>query len=633
MQPDKDVKFDGAQNTSSAPESTDKVQSGVYGKEVCPEAQAARNISPADVAVTQSPADVQLTDKDDGVNVRPTDNCPADMRELTPAERENVSVCAEGERVSSSADGAAGEEDGAAGEDGAAAIQPPASAAKHIFEYAFAERSQLAADVVTFISDNFERGSVYVNGHMRLMRKFPALDGINLQYFEDICRSIPKFVGEQYNNLYVAFVLFYIYTCGNYPQKYWSEAVLPAAQTNGETVRILARQFSAAISSESEERAEFESVVKGYQRAEKRKRIALVLRKDDGLGMVNVYEMLLDVFVSKYCNYSAALWKRTIEEYLGKSHVVRQGSRNSVNYRCEYAEDGDKVQMYAVSYMGCMKKPMHVECEDYCFVERFDEDTWLAVCCDGVGSCTHSSLGSWAAAGAVSAVLGAYLAENDILGKQEAGEKRSFFGKFLAPKDKNAVSDTEKWGRFMYYLQNDFAAEVYEFWKGTVTETQSEAGVKADDISQYTTTMQFAFGCRGFVACGRVGDGRFFVKKHERTGDNTRCGGFMLNDGLSGVTQAAVYTIAHLKRNPHAMRVSFFSPDELDDIIISSDGCDGYLGDGVADLIGRAAEFAELPFGERCEKLAAAARLCAEVNSTMYGSGDDSTIVHIHFRR
>ena len=303
-----------------------------------------------------------------------------------------------------------------------------------------------------------------------------------------------------------------------------------------------------------------------------------------------------------------------------------------VRYNCEYAEDREKVQIYAVSYTGCQEKPMHVECEDYCFTEFYDEDTWLAVSCDGVGSCSYSSIGSRAATVALSAVIDAYLTENNILNKDDKGEeKRWRLGKLPLSKDKKAVHDDERWGKLMYYLQNNLANDLYEFWQDTVNEAQRILNINTDDLSQYTTTLQFAFGCKAFVACGRVGDGRFFVGKHEGTG-NASLGGFMLNDGISGVTQPAVYTIVHLKNNPHALQISFFSPDELDDIIISSDGCDGYLGDSVPALLARADEFSALPFKDRCEKLAAVARLCSEVNSTMYGSGDDSTIVHIHFK-
>lgn len=641
MDTNKDMKTDILQDISSATEDVNPVQSGAAGENCGAKAQDAGN----GVPLEQSSADLAGCVENNVAGEQEIRNYSTNMPEVTLCNVENIVVDADSIKAQNTVEPQENKED-------CAYIQPEqkqvqvtdevyasgdeqtsvAVPEKSVSEYAFAERNCLAFDTVAFIAENFERGSDYVAGYRRLVNKFPVLKELNLQYFEDICRSIPKFVGEQRNNVYVAFVLFYIYTSGKYPQQYWSDAVVPAAQTEYALVRALSKQLSAAIASESNVQDKLESVMKEYLRTIKRKFVSVLMRNDDGLGMANIYEMLWDVFVNKYCNYNVMLWKRTIDSYLGKTHTVRHGTYNSVDYNCEYSEDREKVQIYAVSYTGCQEKPMHVECEDYCFTEFYDEDTWLAVSCDGVGSCSYSSIGSRAAAGALSAVIGAYLTKNSILDKEDKGdEKRGRLGKLFLCKDKKAVHDDEMWGKFMYYLQNNLAADVYEFWQDTVNEAQRDLNINADDLSQYTTTLQFAFGCKAFVACGRVGNGRFFVGKREGAG-NASMGGFMLNDGISGVTRPAVYTIEHLKNNPHALQVSFFSPDELDDIIISSDGCDGYLGDGVLALLARADEFSALPFKDRCEKLAAVTRLCAEVNSAMYGSGDDSTIVHIHFK-
>ena len=644
MDTGKDTKNDLVQDISTTLEGINTAQCVEVGKNSSTKTQGIGNSVPS----TQILGNIQLCDDNNSSYNQPMHHdCSNDMSELMHGNAESIFVAADSIAAQSDKEPKGNEnniscvqsehkqikvasEVDAVKEEKLPAVVPEET----IYEYTFGDRGQLASDVTRFISENFGRKSDYVKCHERLIQKFPVLKGLSLQYFDDICRSISKFVGEQHNNLYVAFVLFYIYTLGKYPQQYWAEAVIPAEQTSYAAVCAVGKQFSAAIASESDVQNNFERVMKDYQRAAKRKYVFALMRDDDGLGMVNIYEMFCDIFINKYCNYNVLLWKRTIDGYLGKSHIVRQGTRNSVNYRCEYADDGEKVQIYAVSYMGCQEKPMHVECEDYCFTEFYDDDTWLAVSCDGVGSCAHSSLGSWAATGALSAVLGAYLTENDMLKHETKGsEKCGLFSKLLSQKNKKAITDNESWGNLMYYLQNTFASEVYKFWRETVIETQRELGIEVDDISQYTTTLQFAFGCKAFVACGRVGDGRYFVKKHEGEGKDASFGGFLLNDGISGVTQAAIYTIAHLKRNPHAMQISFFNPDELDDIIISSDGCDGYFGDSVPALLARADEFSALPFKDRCEKLAAVARLCAEVNRTMYGSGDDSTIVHIHFKR
>lgn len=640
MHTDKDIKVDASQDISSSPEGTSLRQSCTVDGNGGTKAQGVGDLISEQPSIDLKSCGENSCGCDRGIR-----SCPPNMPEATFGNEVDIAVDTEDieapNAVGSQEDEAdrayvqpeqkqtrSTDEIGVTGGERMSAVAPERS----VSEYAFAERNRLAFDVVDFMAGNFGQGMDYVKDHGRLVNKFPMLKELDLGQFEEICCAIPKFVGAQRNNLYVAFVLFYIYTSGKYPQQYWPDAAVPAAQTKYASTRALGKQLSAAIVSEREAQDKLEGVMRECLRDIKRRCVSALMRSDDGLGMANIYEMLWDVFVNKYCNYNVMLWKRTIDGYLGKTHTVRHGTYDLVSYNCEYIEDREKVQIYAVSYTGCQEKPMHVECEDYCFTEFYDEDTWLAVSCDGVGSCAHSSIGSRAAALALSTVISTYLTENNILTKNDkCEEKRGMLSKLLPSKDKKVVHDGEKWGELMFYLQNKLAADVYGFWRDNVNEARRVLGINTDDLSQYTTTLQFAFGCKAFVACGRVGDGRFFVGKHEGA-DNASIGGFILNDGISGVTQPAVYTVGHFKNNPHALQVSFFSPDELDDIIISSDGCDGYLGDSVPALLARADEFSALSFKDRCEKLAAAARACAEVNSSMHGSGDDSTIVHIHFK-
>ena len=95
------------------------------------------------------------------------------------------------------------------------------------------------------------------------------------------------------------------------------------------------------------------------------------------------------------------------------------------------------------------------------------------------------------------------------------------------------------------------------------------------------------------------------------------------------MTQTEVRSVAHLGNAPSALLVDFYRPEEVTDIVITSDGAEGVVGDTVTAANAFARRMRELPFEKRCEVLSATARDCSDCNETNHGSGDDSTIVHI----
>ena len=146
---------------------------------------------------------------------------------------------------------------------------------------------------------------------------------------------------------------------------------------------------------------------------------------------------------------------------------------------------------------------------------------------------------------------------------------------------------------------------------------------------RYTCTLQFAFGCKAFTVCGRVGDGLFFVGKREVVGGRECKGGMLFDDCISGVTQREVLSVACLKDNPSALRTAIFRPGEVTDVIMASDGAECALGTTVRKLIGLCEKLRAMAFADRLEALHKRARQGADYNETQNGSGDDSTVVYI----
>ncbi len=528
------------------------------------------------------------------------------------------------------AESAEGEENPPADEKKAVKSDRPSYIDGKIEDLDFGGRRALAREVINYLC-GLSADADHVKSLKEIRTKFPVLAEVDTRAFDRICDTIKKMNVIQRNNLFAAYLLFYIFTSGRYPAQYWKEAETEYSETKLSRLRDGGRQFAGNMPEDGEYRGRFEELLKSCRRAYERQCVSAVLRKDDGFGMTKIYEMLWEVFFTKYCNYKAESWKNSLDEFASKDYVVREIDRNSVRVRCEYAEDAKNVQIYAVSYEGKLDKPMHTECEDCSFVEFYDDDTWLAVSCDGVGSCVGSAIGSYVATDAVSAAIGGYLSENCMLSAGRENARQRTFAKFLSGRDKKNADDG-KWANMMGFFLDGFAAKVYDYWANAVTEICRERGLDAVDLGNYASTLQFAFGCRKFIACGRLGDGTYFVGKSNGAAEGRTRGGTMLDDAVSGVTQAEVLTVAHLKRNPLAIQVCFLRPEETDDIIISSDGCDSFLGRDVSALLKYAERLGAMPFGERCAALSLAARRCTEYNDTMYGSGDDSTIVHIHLK-
>ena len=465
------------------------------------------------------------------------------------------------------------------------------------------DRASRAVRIACFFAGEGGRGA-FVHSLRELRGEMPELCNFDVRTrLDGLLSTYGTLSGEQSRNVAVACLLFYALSAGKYPQDCWDGA----GKRYEETALGKVRAEGEALFRNCE-RAKFYRIAARLSetlhdlRCEQENRdVAAMLAYADGLGMPRVWEMLWEVFVLKYANFGAEIWAETLSQYAGKTHTVREG--------CDYCVANAEAEICALSYEGKMQKPGHDRCQDCSFVSVYDEHMWLAVAADGVGSCARSAEGSQAAADCLNEVIGGYLKKNGYLNEH-----------FRKGGRKNQIRRRVAWARLMYFLRFQLAGALFAYWKNSF-------GEGTEDLLPFATTLQFAFGCDRFIACGRLGDGTFFVRKRERNG--TIAGGWLLSDGVSGVTQSAVLSVAKLGADTDRLQVQFFSPREVTDILLSSDGMSPLLGESVADLGALADRLGAMPMDARKREVDRMARRGAECNETSGGSGDDSTLVHV----
>lgn len=90
-------------------------------------------------------------------------------------------------------------------------------------------------------------------------------------------------------------------------------------------------------------------------------------------------------------------------------------------------------------------------------------------------------------------------------------------------------------------MAKSFLFDFGEKFSERLRELICDDAKKADsDIKEYASTLLFVFGCESFVACGILGDGKFFVRKKETVDNCDMPGGIFLSDGISGITRSEV---------------------------------------------------------------------------------------------
>ena len=513
----------------------------------------------------------------------------------------------------------------------------------------FKERLNWAKKVAEKLASLLAAQDFYAYSVSQMKEEFPVLSAFKAEGIKDITGfvkttvqgdvtlSFDKLAPAQKNNIFIAYLLFYILTGGKYPQECWQAAVKEKqASTCGKLEAVYNSLQTAAKAGGLKRYPQLLEDGLGKMKSEAAAiDLAAVMPQEEAVGKVKIFEMLWEVFIAKYPNYNIKAWLSKLSDFAQKEYKKREMLPLSLNNKgdCEFAEAGGDTEIYAVSYQGQLDKPGHKYCEDCAYVRFFTDDAWLAVSADGVGSCGHSNVGSQYACEKLAETIEDYLiSKRGALGikKESAHEVLKKLKKITKPPKKEIEEISRReWANFMYFLRFELASKLYGNWYDAVSTCNAYENDPQAKEGDFTCTLQFAFGCKQFIACGRVGDGTFFVRKKEKKGSGGNFGGMLLNDGISGVTQTSVYTIAVLKNNPTALQVDFFNPDEVTDLLISSDGASAELGDSVPELCNRVSKLRELPFEERQKVLSALAMRCSDYNFTRGGSGDDCTIVSI----
>ncbi len=468
-------------------------------------------------------------------------------------------------------------------------------------ERPYDERREIALKVARAFAGAEQELTNYARVLQEIEENNPTYPAFDRERIAAVLHSMGNARPAQQCNVFAACVLFRILN-GSYPQDCWGDAIVEGSRTRAAGIsaggKALAELYGKCglYQCEKAQSSLTKRALNGMEGAD----IALLASDADVIGATKLNELFWEVFVDKYGNYKPSIWEKKLEEFKNKTYELREN--------CEYLERREGVEIFAASYQG----GTHVKCEDYSLVRFYDDQTWLAVSADGVGSCLHSFMGSELAVKELESLVGECVRRSGVLGNKELKKERA--------------------AALMYYFRFELAHELYLRWSARV-ERLPEFKTSGSAFSDFSCTLQFAFGCSAFIACGRVGDGSFYVRKREELGGEEKLGGFMLNDGISGVTQAAVHTVVHLNKNPRSLQTTFFHPEEVADIVISSDGVSGSIGESVEEAERFLRPLDGLDFETRCGRLSRLAKRCSDYNVTQCGSGDDSTLVHIRIKK
>lgn len=470
----------------------------------------------------------------------------------------------------------------------------------YIEKMGYDQRIILALQVCDFLNENGK--SIFTQIKKRgFYKNLPFMKWFKYKH-------IPSFVSNSDSYL-LAYLIFYIISGGKYPQDVWQDVFADYDKTSMGKFEGMIANMRNTIEDFCGRRiaSEFEKKFDDILYEQKRAHIQAAMGNLNGVGCAKIFELIWFIFTKKFEYYDIDFWEKTLQEFHGKKFLVREAPRK---------ETCNLTQLFAVSYEGRLDKPGHNGCEDYSLIKKYDENNWLVVVADGVGSCINSALGSKEAALCLSNCIEQFLISHKLI-----TNKKGVFGN-------KRFSDNE-YADLMYYVKFLLAKDFYKKWEEAIQESQDFKRAKDANMGEFATTLQFAFGCAKFIACGALGDGSFYVKKRIIT-DKDESGGFILNDGISGVLRHEVLTVPHLKNNPNALQFSFFDYKDVSDIFISSDGVTNAVGETVKSVDTYIQSVSALSFDARCQVLDQLAQKCSDFNETNFGSGDDSSIAYVH---
>lgn len=467
------------------------------------------------------------------------------------------------------------------------------------------------AERLSFITEFLKK--VVANVHSldqfnKIIDSVPELGEYSTERLKDVYERADYSEKEQYN-ISVAGLIFFILTKGKYPNDAWTNSINKYDETPLGKFCINGKNLSDLAKSELGDRQlfnEINNIVKKVDLVQEKNDIDKIINDLDcqGAGAAHLFELLWSVFVKEVVLYNASFWLNEISKYNKEFNCV------------ENQEKRGRIEIHSVSSEGRQEKTGHNTCQDYAFMHFYDRYTWIAAVADGVGSCGYSALGSRKTEVLKEAIERCLKACTSKSYKKNRGKKTGI----------KSEKEEKRWAELMHFLKFELSAKFYKRWEEAIMTTDEYK--ESQDLVKFSTTLQFVFGCEKFIACGRVGDGVFHVRK--KYGNGIDCGGVSLNDGYSGVMDTKVLTVPHLKNNPNALAIDFFAFDEVDDVILSSDGAEKAIGRNIAQRNKFVGNLRDLSLEARAKELFNVANACADFNNTRYGSGDDSTIVFIH---
>lgn len=434
---------------------------------------------------------------------------------------------------------------------------------------------------------------------------------VNIKRLKSNYEDLPKLSIQGQRNIYFASLLFYLFTNGKYVDEVWKSS-LSYFSLLKEKVKELTKTSDELCLDQGGMTIFFQEQFTNIKRQD----IYQVISNTYCTGEQKMFEMLWEILVTKYPHYD--IEKNWYKWFLSLSLEEEEA-------RCYGEISIPDLESFYMSIKGKMRKIGHETCQDASLVEVIEDGIWFAVCCDGVGSCTHSADGSFLAIEAFKQVLLSNI------------RKDSHFGCQIPLVDLRKI-----YANIYDYFQNNFGKDLLNQWKTLVYQSEPYKNDSNSTLLQFATTFQFVFCYQSFIICGALGDGHFYIRKKETFGNNTYDGGFVLNDGISGVTQTSVFTLLQLEESSSVIHYNFFNIDEVSSILISSDGVmfdqnfftlmevNKGTNHKTMSILQGMKQLEKMPLEEKVNKLKNLVLTCSDFNETGYGTGDDCSLVYLH---
>ena len=188
------------------------------------------------------------------------------------------------------------------------------------------ERLAAAIDLMNCLSE-LQRENADLPTRIESIREAcPSLSGVDVGRYPELLRTMKRQTPPYSNNVFAAFLLFYVLSCGAYPQDCWAGAAAePGATEFGQICEQTTALSSALSKAGADEVAE---AVKGVERVYRRgvecADLEGLTTEETHVGLVKIYEMLWEVFVTKYEGYSNEVCPAEVDDAV--AHHIQEVS-------------------------------------------------------------------------------------------------------------------------------------------------------------------------------------------------------------------------------------------------------------------------------------------------------------------